>query len=346
MKQISYDDVYDEKYTGNINSSLIWAILKYIIKHNVDLLHFSFPSFVLEKRSFLEKYSDLLLHQDYLIDLYKSTNGYGNIMNVSKWYLSPWYLTPYPFGVAKPYNPILGEVFISNFRLSDGSTTQYFAEQVSHHPPISAVYAVNEKNKFEIKASVSPNAALHVFSNSATISMKGCYFLIIDKKEIYEITPPTILVKNIFFGQIKMGYTGKSFIKCKKTGFEANIEWDVDRIEMKVYQDGTEISRVFGNVHEELDIESHFGSIEQFMDIHSLKNVSKEVVSNPRYAEEESRNVWYNVSKAINDLDYDEADVEKNIVEGREREKRKTHPQESYVPKLFCKQNNEFIFKQ
>ena len=67
MMEFSYDDVYDEKYTDNIDSSLIWEILKYIIKHKVDLLHFSFPAFVLEKRSFLEKYSDIILHHDYLI---------------------------------------------------------------------------------------------------------------------------------------------------------------------------------------------------------------------------------------------------------------------------------------
>jgi hypothetical protein len=67
MEEISYDDMYDEKFINNHDSNIIWEIVKYIITNKIDILHFSFPSFVLEKRSFLEKYSDIFLHHDILL---------------------------------------------------------------------------------------------------------------------------------------------------------------------------------------------------------------------------------------------------------------------------------------
>lgn len=183
----------------------------------------------------------------------------------------------------------MGEIFVCKFQLEDGSTTEYFSEQVSHHPPISAVHVFNEKNKIEIRATVSPTAALHIFSNSATISMKGAYHLKIGKDEIYEIIPPTILIKNIFWGKIKMGYTGKSSIICKKTGYRSEIEWNIDEIDVKIFDKGREISRIFGNLHKELELESHFNTIETFLDITKQKPLKKEVISIPKFENEESR---------------------------------------------------------
>ena len=40
----------------------------------------------------------------------------------------------------KPFNPILGETY----ELQPSEGTQYMAEQVSHHPPVSACYAKSE----------------------------------------------------------------------------------------------------------------------------------------------------------------------------------------------------------
>lgn len=61
-KDVSYEDCYDSKYQEKQNSSLILEILKNI-KPGVDLLRVSMPSWILEKRSFLEKLSDFFNHQ-------------------------------------------------------------------------------------------------------------------------------------------------------------------------------------------------------------------------------------------------------------------------------------------
>ena len=55
-----------------------------------------------------------------------------------------------------PFNPTLGEVFKCHYEHSD-STTQYVAEQISHHPPSSAFSVVNEAKGMYLTAFVRPS---------------------------------------------------------------------------------------------------------------------------------------------------------------------------------------------
>ena len=63
---VSYDDMYDSKYQEAQTSSLILEILKNI-RPGVDLFRIPLPAWVLEKRSFLEKLTDLFLHQQLVL---------------------------------------------------------------------------------------------------------------------------------------------------------------------------------------------------------------------------------------------------------------------------------------
>ena len=57
-------------------------------------------------------------------------------ISVLRYYLAGWHIKPK--GVKKPYNPVLGEFFRCRYDYSDGTSAYYIAEQVSHHPPVSA----------------------------------------------------------------------------------------------------------------------------------------------------------------------------------------------------------------
>lgn len=73
--------------------------------------------------------------------------------SVVKWYLSGFYKKPK--GLKKPYNPILGETFRCYWtHPTTNSRTFYIAEQVSHHPPVSAFYVTNRKDGFCISGSI------------------------------------------------------------------------------------------------------------------------------------------------------------------------------------------------
>jgi hypothetical protein len=71
---------------------------------------------------------------------------------IVRWYLSGFYKKPK--GLKKPYNPILGETFRCYWEHPNGSKTFYLAEQVSHHPPVSAFYVTNRHDGYTIRSSI------------------------------------------------------------------------------------------------------------------------------------------------------------------------------------------------
>ena len=54
--------------------------------------------------------------------------------------------------INKPFNPLLGETF--EYRKGN---FWYFAEQVSHHPPISACYAKSKNYEFWLNTNMKTN---------------------------------------------------------------------------------------------------------------------------------------------------------------------------------------------
>lgn len=73
------------------------------------------------------------------------------ILAVLKWFLaslkSQQYAGRQPSeGVKKPLNAFLGEVFIGDVGATEDDQTHLIAEQVSHHPPVTACYLWNDKH--------------------------------------------------------------------------------------------------------------------------------------------------------------------------------------------------------
>jgi len=79
-------------------------------------------------------------------------DAFSRMKCIVRWYLSGFYKKPK--GLKKPYNPILGETFRCYWDHPSGSRTFYIAEQVSHHPPVSAFYVSNKKDGFVISAAI------------------------------------------------------------------------------------------------------------------------------------------------------------------------------------------------
>ena len=58
-------------------------------------------------------------------------------------------------GLKKPYNPIIGEMFRCAWSdETSKSRTFFIAEQVSHHPPVSAFYCSNRKEGYAVGGSI------------------------------------------------------------------------------------------------------------------------------------------------------------------------------------------------
>lgn len=142
--------------------------------------------------------------------------------SVVKWYLSGLYKKPK--GLKKPYNPILGETFRCHWLHPNGSKTFYIAEQVSHHPPVSAFYVTNRQEGFSITASILAKSKF--YGNSTSAILDGIAILsLLPRGENYTLTVPYAHCKGILMGTLSMELGGKVSIECEKTGYSTEIEF-------------------------------------------------------------------------------------------------------------------------
>eukprot|EP00818_Percolomonas_sp_WS_P006924 CAMPEP_0117454026 /NCGR_PEP_ID=MMETSP0759-20121206/10568_1 /TAXON_ID=63605 /ORGANISM="Percolomonas cosmopolitus, Strain WS" /LENGTH=193 /DNA_ID=CAMNT_0005247159 /DNA_START=1 /DNA_END=580 /DNA_ORIENTATION=- len=128
------------------------------------------PAALLKRFSLLEMYCYTSQPKAYLEGLEKMT-AEERIINISKWWMENQMVLPQQ-GVqdVKPANPILGEQFHATFQHAN-STTTYLAEQVSHHPPITAVYIENKKEGFTFEQTHQPKSTF--WGNSAYSVIEG-----------------------------------------------------------------------------------------------------------------------------------------------------------------------------
>lgn len=124
------------------------------------------PTFILERRSLLEMFADCMAHPDLFMRINEGATAEERMLRVVEWYLTSFHAARHGEIAKKPYNPIIGETFhcLWSCEHSGGvddkeevdmkencdakenkesvkeSKLFYCAEQVSHHPPISAFY--------------------------------------------------------------------------------------------------------------------------------------------------------------------------------------------------------------
>jgi len=96
----------------------------------------------------------------------------------------------------KPFNPLLGETFVFDDKEREFF---YFSEQVSHHPPVSAMYCRSEN--FEHVANSSSD--LTFTGKSLKLSSKNkCFIQLSSHGDRYWFTKPTVSINNILFGNL------------------------------------------------------------------------------------------------------------------------------------------------
>lgn len=177
------------------NKSILWALLKQV-KPGMDLSRVTLPTFILEPRSFLDKLSDFYFHCDILSRAAREEDAYSRIKEVVRWYLSGFYKKPK--GLKKPYNPILGETFRCYWGNPNGTKTYFVAEQVSHHPPVSAFYVSNRKEGYVVNCSCLAKSKFYGNSSSAILDGTATLTLLRFGEE-YVMSMPYAHCKGLFF---------------------------------------------------------------------------------------------------------------------------------------------------
>lgn len=194
------------------------------------------PFHILEPRSLLEKLSDLFVHSEFLllVGSPKARHPYefaqpsdaqfgtfGRLLAVAQWFLSSFHLRPQ--GAKKPYNPILGEVFRCRFNEGKPQQVEYVAEQVCHHPPVTAFLAVG--CGVRIRSTYHPKSKL-VSPNCAASLGRGVIQVQVESTgEIFELGWPSAYVSGFLTGGMRLELGDKVVIRDAGSGARAELEF-------------------------------------------------------------------------------------------------------------------------
>ncbi|KRF83462.1 oxysterol-binding protein-related protein 8 isoform X5 [Drosophila virilis] len=329
------------------NKSLIWCIVKQV-RPGMDLSKVVLPTFILEPRSFLDKLSDSYYHADLLSRAVHEDDAFTRMKIIVQWYLSGFYKKPK--GLKKPYNPILGETFRCYWEHPNGSRTYYIAEQVSHHPPVSAFYVTNREDGFSITCSILAKSKFYGNSTSAVLEGTATMTLL-PRGEIYTATTPYAHCKGILMGTLSMELGGKINIECENTGYKTELEF-----KLKPFLGGADATNVVvGKIKlgkETLaTIQGHWDKECRLKDLKTgeeillfkadadmrSKRLTRYLVPMEKQLPTESERLWRLVSEAIAREDQVAATEEKTVLEESQRAsaKERAENDKKHIPTLF-----------
>ncbi|XP_053572742.1 oxysterol-binding protein-related protein 8 isoform X2 [Bombina bombina] len=312
------------------HKSLIWTLLKQV-RPGMDLSKVVLPTFILEPRSFLDKLSDYYYHADFLSEAALEENAYSRMKKVVKWYLSGFYKKPK--GLKKPYNPILGETFRCLWiHPRTNSKTFYIAEQVSHHPPVSAFYVSNRKDGFCLSGSILAKSKFYGNSLSAILEGEG-RLTFLNRGEDYMMTMPYAHCKGILYGTMTLELGGNVTITCEKTGYSAILEFklkpflgsedSVNQISGKIKLGKEVLATLHGHWDSEILIQDKKTDVTETFWNPTIEmrqcRLIRCTVHREEQGEFESERLWQHVTRAINNKDQHDATQEKYVLEEAQR---------------------------
>jgi len=329
------------------NGSVITHLLSQV-RIGMDLTKIVLPTFILERRSLLEMYADFFVHPEIFTDIASKTTQEERMVQVLKWYLSSFSASRKGNNAKKPYNPILGEVFQCWWPLPSppGSTTPeragpipwcsakdmvFQAEQVSHHPPISAFYVECPARRISFDGYIHTKSSFLGMSIAAHMIGEGKVRLA-DNGEEYVVTFPSGYCRSILTTPwVELG--GKCDITCPQSGYRAEVEfkckqfWGTEQnmVVAQMYSPESKkaVLKVEGEWTNKMMAKWASGKQEIFLDVTQLKpqkKVVKPVAEQERY---ESRRLWRAVTAGLKDNRIEEATEEKCKLEQKQREEAK-----------------------
>ncbi|KAM4773830.1 oxysterol-binding protein-related protein 9 isoform X3 [Corvus cornix cornix] len=327
------------------HKSVIMHLLSQV-RLGMDLTKVVLPTFILERRSLLEMYADFFAHPDLFVSISDQKDPKERMVQVVKWYLSAFHAGRKGSVAKKPYNPILGEIFRCHWVLpgtegeddmepvSEGplpwvskSNVTFVAEQVSHHPPISAFYAECFSKRIQFNA--------HIWTKSKFLGMsigvhnigQGCVTCL-DHDEHYILTFPNGYGRSILtVPWIELG--GECSISCSKTGYNASIVFHTKpfyggkkhRITAEIFSpnDKKPFCSIEGEWNGVMYAKYSTGENAVFIDTKKMPTIKKKVRKLEDQDDFESRCLWKDVTYNLKIRDIDAATAAKHALEERQR---------------------------
>ncbi|XP_058887821.1 oxysterol-binding protein-related protein 9-like isoform X2 [Acipenser ruthenus] len=342
----SHDDRDDDGEGESVeeHKSVIMHLLSQV-RLGMDLTKVVLPTFILERRSLLEMYADFFAHPDLFVSIADQTDPRDRMVQVLKWYLSAFHAGRKGSVAKKPYNPILGEIFLCYWDLpSDNEETaepvsegpapwcskndvSFVAEQVSHHPPISAFYAESYSKKIQFNA--------HIWTKSKFLGMsigvhnigQGCVSCL-EYDEHYILTFPNGYGRSILtVPWVELG--GECTISCSQTGYSASVSFHTKpfyggkkhRITAEIFppNDKKSFCSIEGEWNGVMYAKWASGESNLFIDTKKMSTIKKKVRKLEDQLEYESRSLWKDVTVNLKLRDIDAATEAKHSLEEKQR---------------------------
>lgn len=338
----------------NENQSILLGIIAQL-RPGSDLTRITLPTFVLEKKSMLERIANAFFTPQLLLEANSTERGLKRFMLIVQWYLSCWHIAPK--AVKKPLNPVLGEVFTCYWNdIPEDCSAYYVAEQTSHHPPKSSYFYLIPEKKIKVDGVVIPRSKF--LGNSSAALMEGLARLTLGAfGEEYTMSQPNVYCRGILFGKLKYELGDHMHISCKKLGLEADIEFKTkgfisgayDVIEGSIKDTATQktLCTVSGKWNDVMEIKELAPNGETLVyDTKKATVFLPEVKPLELQSDKESRKLWKSTIEALYRRDHAVATEEKFKVEEEQRLKAKERQAkgEEFIPELFEQVDDEVPF--
>uniref|UniRef100_A0A0D3A6E9 Uncharacterized protein n=2 Tax=Brassica oleracea var. oleracea TaxID=109376 RepID=A0A0D3A6E9_BRAOL len=344
-KPYSLEDEKDSEHTAANVIRRILSLLKNV-RPGSDLTNFQLPPQLNLPKSQLQCYGEMIYSfggHDLLGECSRRDLPIERLKSVVAWNISK--LRPVLFGQA-PYNPVLGETH----HVSSGHIN-VLIEQVSHHPPVSALQATHEEENIDV---MWVQHFIPKFRGAyVELEVKGKRVMKLQsRKETYDMNQPRLVIRLVPVP--RADWAGKMKIKCPETDLEAELHLVSDSfierfrgnnnraVKGKISESssGSKLYDIFGNWDRTISAKNlKTGEVEVLYNANeSISGLKPPTVKNLKEVmESESAMVWSEVSEGILNKDWERAREAKKAVEEKQRKslKQREVSGESWVPQHF-----------
>ncbi|THD20067.1 Oxysterol-binding protein [Fasciola hepatica] len=191
----------------------VWSFVKQCI--GKDLTKISMPVVLNEPTSFLQRIAEYMEYSEILLEAVKHSDPIRRLEYVCAFAVSAtssnWKRT------GKPFNPLLGETYELHH-----NGFVFVAEQVSHHPPITAFHV--ESEHYRLWSTVQ--FKLRFWGKSIEVQPKGVVTLeLLKPHEWYTWQNPNLAVHNVLMGKIWTEHVGTLSVTNHTLDYSAELEF-------------------------------------------------------------------------------------------------------------------------
>nr|AZQ56631.1 oxysterol-binding protein [Suhomyces choctaworum] len=340
------NDTDDVDELDNEGQSILLGIISQL-RPGCDLSKITLPTFILEKKSMLERITNFFQIPSLLLEANSIEDPLERFIAILKWYLASWHIAPK--AVKKPLNPVLGEIFSCFWDdLPNGNKAYYVSEQVSHHPPKSSYFYLVPQLKIRVDGVVIPKSKF--LGNSSAAIMEGWGHVTLGERddEVYIMNQPNVYCRGILFGKLKTELGDHMHVKCPSNNFEADIDFKTKGLIGGTYD---AIDGIIKNSKTGETLYTISGKWNEIMEIKDFKTGEKKVLydtatstlQKPKVRsldeqwEYESRKLWKPTIEGLSKRDHNLATEEKFNVENEQRlqAKKRAELGVEFHPRLF-----------